>query len=129
MKEYKVIVLEVAKVDIREARLWYNSQQKGLGLRLQADMKSTILLVASNPTSFAIRYFDLRLANFDVFPYAIHFYIDDLNDTVYITGIVHTSRHPDFPKKDNKMATVKTAAILIRRNNFKLQLLHLPSSS
>lgn len=99
MKKYKIIVLELAMADIREARFWYNNQQKGLGLKLQADMKTTLLKIARNPTSFAMRYLDLRLANFVVFPYAVHFYIDENNSTVFITAVVHTSRHPDFNKK------------------------------
>lgn len=98
MQRFKVAVSELAKTDVRQARKWYNQQQAGLGKRFTSDMTTTLRKIAMNPTSFAIRYKVIRLANFDTFPYAAHFYIDDKNDTVYITAILHTSRHPDTPK-------------------------------
>lgn len=88
----------MAKNDIREARQWYNSQQLGLGKRFNADMAITLRKIERNPTSFAIRYNQVRLANFSTFPYAAHFYIDADITTVYILAFMHTSRHPDTPK-------------------------------
>lgn len=98
MKKFEVVVLELAKTDVRQARKWYNKQQAGLGKKLTADMVTTLRRIAMNPTSFAVRYKHIRLANFDTFPYAAHFYIDNENNTVYITAIMHSSRHPDTPK-------------------------------
>lgn len=97
MKKYKVVVLQLAKDDIREARWWYNRQQPGLGKRLTQDMAATLRKIASNPTSFSVRYKQVRLAHFDRFPYAAHFYIDENTDTVYVIAILHISRHPDTP--------------------------------
>lgn len=98
MQRFEVVVLQVAKTDIREARKWYNEQQAGLGKRLTADMTVTLRKIAMSPTSFAVRYKVIRLANFDTFPYTAHFYIDELNNIVYITAILHASRHPDTLK-------------------------------
>ena len=98
MRKFKVQVLELAKTDIRHARSWYNQQQSGLGKRLTEDMARILRKIASNPTSFAVRYKVIRLANFDTFPYAAHFYIDDKKDTVFIIAIFHTSRDPDAHK-------------------------------
>ena len=95
MKKFNVVVQELAKIDIRQARKWYNQQQAGLGKRLNQDMAATLRKIANNLTSFSIRYKQIRLAHFDTFPYAAHFYIDDTNATVYITAILHASRHPD----------------------------------
>ena len=97
MRKFKVQVLELAKMDMRQASSWYNQQQVGLGKRLTEDMARILRKIASNPTSFAVRYKVIRLANFDTFPYAAHFYIDDKNDTIFIIAIMHTSRHPDTP--------------------------------
>lgn len=30
------------------------------------------------------------------FPYNIHFYIDEINETDVFTAIVHSKRHPNF---------------------------------
>jgi plasmid stabilization system protein ParE len=98
MKQYKVVVQVLAKTDVREARAWYNQIQPNLGKRFIIDMATTLRKLVRNPTAFAIRYKQIRLANFDTFPYAAHFYIDDNNDTVFVLAIMHTSRHPDTPK-------------------------------
>ncbi len=98
MKKYKVIVIDVAREDLRDARRWYNKRQKGLGKRLTDDMAKTIKSIILNPNAFAIRYGDYRVANFETFPYAAHFHIDSATFSVYVTAIVHTSRHPDTPK-------------------------------
>jgi len=98
MKKYNVVVQQLAKTDIREARQWYNSQKSGLGKRLNADMTATLRKIERNPTSFAIRYKQVRLANFSTFPYAAHFYIDTDNTTVYDFAFMHTSAHSDTPK-------------------------------
>jgi len=95
MKKFRIIVLQWARTDIREARKWYNIKQGGLGKRLNVDMKNTLRKIERNPTSFAIRYKNVRLANFEIFPYAAHFYIDSDSNTVFIFGFIHISRHPD----------------------------------
>ncbi len=89
------MVLNIAKVDVKEAHQWYDAQLKGLGKRFADDMKTTLLDVANNPTSFAIRRLNLRLANFKTFPYAAHYFINAEIDTVFIIAILHTKRHPD----------------------------------
>ncbi len=96
MKKYKVTLLAGARQDIREAKKWYNRRQKGLGKRLTSDMTNTLQSISANPKAFAIRYKDFRLANFDIFPYAAHFYIDESSQAAYITAILHTSMHPDI---------------------------------
>jgi hypothetical protein len=98
MKKYRVILLKLAREDIKEAKRWYNMQQKGLGKRITQDMNKVLQSISNNPKAFAIRYKDYRLANFKVFPYAAHFTIDEINLTVYITAFMHTSRHPDTAK-------------------------------
>ena len=97
MKKFKVVVLQLAKNDVRQARLWYNRQQPGLGKTLNQEMVAALRKIINNPTSFSIRYKQVRLAHLDRFPYAVHFYIDEEKDTVYITAILHISRHPDTP--------------------------------
>jgi plasmid stabilization system protein ParE len=98
MKRYKVEVIDDAREDIREARRWYNKRKKGLGKRLTADMAKTIKSITANPRAFAIRYDEYRVANFDTFPYAAHFFVDEEAHRVCVVAIVHTSRHPDTAK-------------------------------
>ena len=93
MKTYKSVVLNIAKEDVKEAYKWYDTQLKGLGKRFVDDMKTTLSDVVNNPTSFAIRRQNLRLANFKTFPYAAHFFINAEDDTVFIIAILHTKRN------------------------------------
>ena len=92
---YKAIILPLAKQDISEAANWYNSKQKGLGKRFTQEVRSKVLLISQNPKISAIRYDDVPTAVLDVFPFMIHYTVDDQNKTVIISAVFHTSLNPD----------------------------------
>lgn len=94
MNNFEVIITTPAQTDLKEACKWYNSQQKGLGRRLREDMKKALLKIARNPKSFAIRYKGIRLANFEKFPYAAHFIINEEEHKVKIIAVLHGKRKP-----------------------------------
>jgi len=96
---YKSIILPLAKLDISEAAYWYNSKQKGLGKRFMAEVRSKVLFIRENPKASAIRYDNTRCAVLDVFPFMIHYTIDDANKTVIVAAIFHTSLNPNRWKK------------------------------
>lgn len=96
---YKIVYFDEVKLDIKEAKDWYRLQVKGLEKRFAQDIKAAILRLKDRPTVHAIRYKNIRIAHPDVFPYAIHFYIDELSQTIVITAIVHNSRNPLFSQK------------------------------
>lgn len=98
MKKYKIELTSLARIDIKEARGWYNLQQKGLGKRLTVDLHNLLRSISNHPTVFSIRYKDYRLANLKKFPYVIHFTINEDRAVVYINAFVHASRHPDMVK-------------------------------
>ena len=43
MKKYKIIFSPRALPDMREARLWYNLQQRGLGKRFTEDVRKLLV--------------------------------------------------------------------------------------
>jgi len=94
MIDFQVIITSPAQTDLKDACKWYNSQQKGLGRRLREDMKKALLKIARNPKSFAIRYKGIRLANFEKFPYAAHFIINEEKQNVKIIAVLHVKRKP-----------------------------------
>ena len=96
---YKVVYLDEVKQDIKEAKDWYRLQLKGLEKRFAHDIKTAILRLKERPTVHAIRYKNVRIVHPDVFPYAIHFYIDEPARTIVITAIVHNSRAPIYSQK------------------------------
>ena len=46
------------------------------------------------PFAYSVRYKTIRIAHPKVFPYNIHFYINELEELVVITAIVHNKRLP-----------------------------------
>lgn len=95
---YKSIILPLAKEDIREAAKWYNKQQNGLGKRFTAEVRENVHFIRQNPKASNIRYNSVRTAVLNVFPFMIHYTIDEKNKTVIVSAVLHTSRNPELWK-------------------------------
>ncbi len=95
---YKSILLPIAKQDIKEAAIWYNEQQPGLGKRFTAHLRKKVHYVRQNPNTIAIRYDNVRTVLLDIFPYMIHFIVDDDEKVITVLAVLHTAR-------DNKIWT------------------------
>jgi plasmid stabilization system protein ParE len=93
---YKVIILPIAKQDIKEAATWYNKKQKGLGKRFTLQIRQKISLIKQEPFIAATRYNEVKTAVLDVFPYMVHYTIDESKKLIIISAVLHTSRNPDM---------------------------------
>jgi plasmid stabilization system protein ParE len=96
---FKTQILPAARNDIREAALWYDEQQKGLGKRFIQFIRSKVRRISSQPTLYALKYAAVHTAIVDVFPFMIHFVIDEQQKTIIVTAVLHTSQSPDIWKK------------------------------
>ncbi len=96
---YKAIILPLAKDDIKEAAFWYNKQQAGLGKCFTAEVREKVHFIRQNPNAVNIRYNTVRTAVLDVFPFMVHYIIDENNKTIIVSAVLHTSRNPDMWKK------------------------------
>jgi mRNA-degrading endonuclease RelE of RelBE toxin-antitoxin system len=67
----------------------------GLERRFAEDIKKAIRVLENNPFAHAIRHKNIRVAHPVIFPYCIHYYIDDAQMRIVIVGIVHNSRNPE----------------------------------
>ncbi|WP_390937473.1 type II toxin-antitoxin system RelE/ParE family toxin [Parapedobacter soli] len=94
MKRYSTVILPAALDDIREAKNWYNEQQPGLGARFTKAVRALVKRVARYPHHYAVRYSQTRMAQLTVFPYLIHYYIDEARTSVVIIAILSASRDP-----------------------------------
>lgn len=92
---YKAIIIPPAKQDIKKAALWYNDKQKGLGIRFTQKIRLKISSICKHPKAGTIRYNDTRTAVLDVFPYMIHYTIDELQKIIIISAVFHTSLNPE----------------------------------
>ena len=95
---YKSIILPLAKEDIREAAKWYNKQQKGLGKRFTTEVREKVHFIRQNPKASNVRYSKVRTAVLNVFPFMIHYTIDEKNKTIIVSAVLHTSRNPELWK-------------------------------
>ncbi|SDB85567.1 type II toxin-antitoxin system RelE/ParE family toxin [Williamwhitmania taraxaci] len=91
---YTVVILPKAKDDIRQAALWYNEKQPGLGKRFVFQIRQKVEHIRQHPMAFSKRYEDVRLAVMNIFPFTIHYSVDDRVKTVLIIAVMHTSRDP-----------------------------------
>ncbi len=95
---YKSVILPLAKEDIRETAQWYSKQQKGLGKRFTAEVREKVYFIRQNPKTSNVRYKNVRTAVLNVFPFMIHYTVDEKSTTVIILAVLHTSRNPELWK-------------------------------
>ncbi len=81
---------------MREAHLWYNLQQKGLGNRLTDEVKKVVASIKLNPHFASVKFENMRTAACETFPYAVHYEIDEVEKIVRIVSIFHFSRRPSW---------------------------------
>ena len=89
---YKVLYLDEVENDIAVAKQWYAERQKDLDARFAVAVKETLSNISKMPSAYATRYRNIRIAHTRVFPFNVHFYIDETKAQVVITGIVHNRR-------------------------------------
>lgn len=95
---YKSIILPLAKEDIKEAALWYNKKQIGLGKRFTAQVREKVQFIKQNPKACNVRYNKVRTAVLNVFPFMLHYSIDEKNKVVLVSAVLHTRRNPNVWK-------------------------------
>jgi hypothetical protein len=91
---YRVIILSLAQKDIQEAASWYNTKQNGLGIRFMEDVRKKVMFIRQNPLATPIRYDEVRTAILDVFPFMVHYSVDEVKKIIVISAIFHTYRDP-----------------------------------
>jgi len=95
---YISIILPLAKEDVREAAKWYNKRQEGLGKRFTAEVREKVHFIRQNPNASNVRYDGVRTAVLNVFPFMVHFTIDEKNKAIIVSAVLHTSRDPELWK-------------------------------
>ncbi len=96
---YTLSYFKDVKLDVKDAKVWYKKQQVGLENRFADSIKNALVRLQQNPFVFAVRYKNIRIAHPKVFPYSIHFFVDDDKQQIVIIAIVHNKRKPAVAKK------------------------------
>jgi plasmid stabilization system protein ParE len=92
---YVPIIHPLARQDIGNAAKWYNERQAGLGKRFTQHVQQKVRFITQNPYAVAVRYDETRTAVLDVFPYMIHFSIDNDKKQLIISAVLSTHRDPE----------------------------------
>lgn len=91
---YKALILPRAKEDIRETARWYSDQSPELGKKFTQEVRSIVRYIRHNPHACNIRYNEVRTALLKVFPFMLHYTIDEDNKALIVSAVLHTSRDP-----------------------------------
>jgi len=94
MKKWSVLLSPKATIQIREAALYYNSKSKGLGKRFHGEINICLTQLVVNPY-FQIRYDEIRCLPVSVFPYMLHFDLNEGLQKVLVYAVVCTLQNPD----------------------------------
>lgn len=93
---YQAQYFDEVATDVQKAKEWYKEQQDGLEERFAQAIEDCIVKVLKMPSAYSVRYRNVRIAHPKIFPYNIHFYIEEDKNTVVFTGII-------FNKKQNAL--------------------------
>jgi plasmid stabilization system protein ParE len=93
---FKVVILPQAKKDIHEAAQWYHTKQPGLGKRFTGEVSSKVSFIERNPMACAKKYDDVRTAVLNIFPFLVHYTIDEIKNVIVISAVLHTSRNSNI---------------------------------
>ena len=91
---YKIVLVEEAKIDLSQSIDWYKNINPKLAKRFLESFKEGISIISKKPLHLQIRYDDVRIMMLTTFPYLIHYTLD--KNTIIIKAIYHSSRNSDL---------------------------------
>ena len=94
MMEFSLFYFDDAKLDVREAKNWYKKQKEGLEKRFADAIKEVLYTIQNNPFSYELRYKNIRIGYTKIFPFGIHFYINETKSQIVIIAVLHCKRNP-----------------------------------
>lgn len=92
--KYDTIILPFAKQDIKEVFFKYKLIRKNLGETFILSIKKEVKIISKNPSSYQIKYKNVRVALIETFPYLIHFSV--YGSKIVIKAVFHTSRNSEI---------------------------------
>jgi plasmid stabilization system protein ParE len=95
MRRYKIRLLPSANDDLKNARNWYKQHNALLPGKFKQQVQDGIERIKVNPYAFAVRYKNVHIAKLNIFPYAIHYLVNEEAETVIVLAIHHTALSPE----------------------------------
>ena len=91
---YKIVIIEEAKIDYKKTLLWYKNINPKLAVRFNNSFKESITIIKKDSLLFQIKYDQIRVVFLKTFPYVIHYSIYE--NCIVIKSIFHTSRDSEL---------------------------------
>lgn len=88
--QYFIELSDEAKLNIKEALEYYSDISISVKDRFEVELTKSMELLFKNPLHHQVRYRDIRIAFTEVFPYGIHYIVE--NEYIYVLKILHTKR-------------------------------------
>lgn len=96
---YSIFYFDEVELDIKEARSWYKLKDATVENRFLLAIENTIIKLQDFQKAYSVRSKNIRIAHTPIFPFSIHFYIDDINERIVIIAIIHGRRSQSIAKK------------------------------
>ncbi len=90
----RVLLLEPAVKELRDARRYYDCQQAGLGNRMARDVSAASARIRQWPHAFPIQDGEVRKCLLERFPYKLLYAIR--GEQALVLAVAHLHRDPDY---------------------------------
>jgi hypothetical protein len=98
MEDFQLLIQPPALDDIQEAIGYYDSKRLGLGVEFEDELNKHFYSIL-NVKFFQIRYEEVRCLPLKIFPYMIHYSVDESNRQIIIRAVFNTHRDPKIWKR------------------------------
>jgi len=92
MKNYKVVFHPLALEEYQKSFVWYEMQQKGLGVRFEEAIGAVIEKINTHPAYYSYSRKPYREASVSHFPFVIVYKVSNRKLEIYIASIFHTRK-------------------------------------
>ncbi|MEX0810838.1 MAG: hypothetical protein WD048_01395 [Chitinophagales bacterium] len=87
-----------ARLDIQKGIKWYNKKAIGLGRKFHKEVKQHFKILRRMPY-FQLYYYDVRCLPLKIFPYMIHFTLDEKDKIIIVRAVFPSQVNPENWKK------------------------------
>jgi plasmid stabilization system protein ParE len=90
----RTFVRPEAQAEVRDAALWYESREAGLGLRFIGEVRTSLQQIKTNPLRFPS--VDESVSARTPKQLSISIYFLNEGNVITVVAILHQHRHPEF---------------------------------
>ena len=92
----KITFLKPAEKELDDAVDYYESEQRGLGIRFQTEVALSLSRIVRQPLSYQEIGKYSRRCLVHKFPYGVIFQYRELSEEILVVCVAHLHRRPDF---------------------------------